>query len=128
MVPFVSQSEHGSSVSVWSRLDCNEVTPNNVNIHFFSPFGSLCVIAAVAVFSSFSPPEDCCELTEQTSLICFGCTKKEEDVAFFIIIIIIIIIIELTQSKTILENTAEIEPQTVAFDFKNLSQYSSRFK
>ena len=42
-----------------------------------------------------------------------------------IIIIIIIIFIELTHSKTILENTVEIEPQPVALDFKNLSQYSS---
>ena len=41
---------------------------------------------------------------------------------------IIIIIIELTHSKTILENTVEIEPQPVALDFKNLSQYSSRSK
>ena len=40
----------------------------------------------------------------------------------------IIIIIELTHSKTILENTVEIEPQPVALDFKNLSQYSSRSK
>ena len=39
--------------------------------------------------------------------------------------IIKIIIIELTQSKTILENTVEIKPQPVALDFKNLSQYSS---
>ena len=45
-----------------------------------------------------------------------------------IIVIIIIIIIELTHSKTILENTAEIEPQPVALDFKSLSQYSSRSK
>ena len=29
---------------------------------------------------------------------------------------------------TILENTVEIEPQPVALDFKNLSQYSSRSK
>ena len=36
--------------------------------------------------------------------------------------------IELTLSKTILEDTVEIEPQPVAFDFKNLSQYSSRSK
>ena len=43
-------------------------------------------------------------------------------------ITIIIIIIELTHSKTILENTIEMEPQPVAFDFKNLSQYSSRVK
>ena len=41
---------------------------------------------------------------------------------FFIIIIIITIIIELTHSKTILENTVEIEPQPVVLDFKNLSQ------
>ena len=37
----------------------------------------------------------------------------------------IIIIIELTHSKTILGNTVEIEPQPVALDFKNVSQYSS---
>ena len=43
-----------------------------------------------------------------------------------IIIIIIITAIELTHSKTILENTVEIEPQPVALDFKSLSQYSSR--
>ena len=43
-------------------------------------------------------------------------------------IIIIFIIIELTQSKTILENTVDIEPQPVALDFKNLSQNSSRSK
>ena len=34
--------------------------------------------------------------------------------------------IELTHSKTILENTVEIERQVVALDFKNLSEYSSR--
>ena len=45
-----------------------------------------------------------------------------------ITIIIITIIIELTHSQTILENTVEIEPQPVALDFKNLSQYSSRSK
>ena len=45
---------------------------------------------------------------------------------FIIIIIIIIIIIEPTHSQTILENTVKIEPQPVALDFKNLSQYSSR--
>ena len=44
------------------------------------------------------------------------------------IIIIIIIIIMLTNSKIILENTVEIEPQPVALDFKNLSQYSSHSK
>ena len=53
-------------------------------------------------------------------------------IIFIIIIIIIIIIInnitiiiELTHSKTMLENTVEIEPQPVALDFTNLSQYSS---
>ena len=41
---------------------------------------------------------------------------------------IIIIVIELTHSKTIMENTVEIEPQPAALDFKSLSQYSSRSK
>ena len=45
-----------------------------------------------------------------------------------IFIIITIVIIELTHSKTLLENTVEIEPQPVALDFKDLSQYSSRSK
>ena len=45
-----------------------------------------------------------------------------------IFIIITIVIIELTHSKTLLENTVEIEPQPVALDFKDLSQYSTRFK
>ena len=36
-----------------------------------------------------------------------------------------IIIVELTHSKSILETTVEIEPQPVALDFINLSQYSS---
>ena len=45
-----------------------------------------------------------------------------------IYIIIVIIIIMLTLSKTMLENTVEIEPQPVALDFKSLSQYSSRCK
>ena len=44
------------------------------------------------------------------------------------IIIIIIIIIELTHSKSMLENTVEIEPQPVALDFKNPSQYCSHSK
>ena len=43
-----------------------------------------------------------------------------------IIIIIIIVVIEPTHSKIIMGNTVEIEPQPVALDFKNLSQYSSR--
>ena len=42
--------------------------------------------------------------------------------------IIIIIINMLTHSKTILENTVKIQPQPVALDFKDLSQYSSRSK
>ena len=45
-----------------------------------------------------------------------------------IFIIITIVIIELTHSKTFLENTVEIEPQPVALDFKDLSQYSTRSK
>ena len=49
-------------------------------------------------------------------------------IVIIIIFIIIIIIIELTHSKTILENTVEIQPQPVALDFKNLSQYNSRSK
>ena len=54
-------------------------------------------------------------------------------IAIIIIIIIIIIniitiMIELTHIKTIVENTVKIEPQSVALDFKNLSQYSSRPK
>ena len=48
-------------------------------------------------------------------------------IAIIIIIIIYIIITVLTHSKTILEKTV-IEPQPVALDFKNLSQYSSRSK
>ena len=49
-------------------------------------------------------------------------------IIIIIIIIINITIIKLTHSKTILENTVEIEPQPVALDFKNLSQYSSHSK
>ena len=49
-------------------------------------------------------------------------------IIIIVIIIIIIIIIEVTHSKTVLENTVEIEPQPVALDLKNLSQYSSRSK
>ena len=45
-----------------------------------------------------------------------------------IIINIITIMIELTHIKTIVENTVKIEPQSVALDFKNLSQYSSHPK
>ena len=45
-----------------------------------------------------------------------------------IVFIIIVIIIELTHSKTIQENTVGIEPQPVALDFKNFSQYSSHSK
>ena len=49
-------------------------------------------------------------------------------ISIIIVDVIIInnnIIIELTHSKTILENAVKIEPQQVALDFKNLSQYSS---
>ena len=49
-------------------------------------------------------------------------------IIIIIIIVVVVVIIELTHSRTILENTVEIEPQPVALDFKNLSQYSSRSK
>ena len=49
-------------------------------------------------------------------------------IIIIIIIVIIIIIIELTHSKTILENIVESEPQPVAIDLKNFSQYSTRSK
>ena len=49
-------------------------------------------------------------------------------IIIIVVVIIIIIIIELTHTKTIVENTVEIEPQLVALEFKNLSQYSSRSK
>ena len=49
-------------------------------------------------------------------------------IIIIIVIIIIIITIELTHSKTILEVNVEMEPQTVALDFKNLSQDSSHSK
>ena len=45
-----------------------------------------------------------------------------------IIVVVVIIIIVLTHSQTIQGNTVEIKPQSVALDFKNLSQYSSRSK
>ena len=54
--------------------------------------------------------------------------KNAPSLFIIIIIVIIIIIIEVTHSKTVLENTVEIEPQPVALDLKNLSQYSSRSK
>ena len=57
-----------------------------------------------------------------------GNNKKHLLLAFLIDFIIIITIIELTRSKTIMKNTVEIEPQPVALDFKNLSQYSSLSK
>ena len=47
---------------------------------------------------------------------------------FYYPCIIFIVITELTHNKTIRENTVEIEPQPVALDFKNLSQYCSRSK
>ena len=49
-------------------------------------------------------------------------------IIIIIISIIIIIITELTHSKTILENTVEIEPQPITLYFKKLSQYSSCLK
>ena len=49
-------------------------------------------------------------------------------IIIIITIVITTIITELTHSQTILENTVEIEPQPLALDFKNLSQYSSGSK
>ena len=49
-------------------------------------------------------------------------------VVVVVVVVVVIVIIELTHSKTILENTIQIEPQQVALDFKKLSPYSSRSK
>ena len=61
-----------------------------------------------------------------------SCTIRNTNVLIItkqgITIFFFIIIIELTHSKTVLENTVEIEPQRVALYFNNLSQYSSCFK
>ena len=54
--------------------------------------------------------------------------KNNIIIIIIILIIIITFIIELTHSKTILQNTVEIEPEPVVLDFKNLSQYSSLSK
>ena len=48
--------------------------------------------------------------------------------SLLLLLLLLLLFIELTHSKTILENTVEIEPQLVALDFKNLSQYSSHSK
>ena len=47
---------------------------------------------------------------------------------YYYVVVVVVVVIELKHSQTILENTAEIEPQPVTSDFKNLSQYSSRSK
>ena len=44
------------------------------------------------------------------------------------IMMMMIMMMRVTHSKTIRENTVEIEPQPVVLDFKNLCQYSSRSK
>ena len=49
-------------------------------------------------------------------------------VVVVVVVVVGVVIIELTLSKTILENTVEIEPQPIALDFKNLSHYSSHSK
>ena len=67
----------------------------------------------------------------QNLLFTIALSCWETTILLFVIIILLLLllfIIELTHSKTILENTVEIEPQPVALDFKNLSQYSSRSK
>ena len=38
------------------------------------------------------------------------------------------LLLSVLHSETILKNTVEVEPQPVALDFKNLSQYFSRSK
>ena len=78
------------------------------------------------LFSAITTNLNCEILTK--NLVTFERWDGVEKSIFIIIIIIIIIIIEITRSKTILENTVEIEPQPVALDFKNLSQNSSRSK
>ena len=55
----------------------------------------------------------------------FKSIRESIIIVVVVVIIITIIIIELRHSKTIPENTVEIESQPVALDFKNLSQYSS---
>ena len=57
-----------------------------------------------------------------------GHCKVVQKILNQVIVVIVIIVIELTENKTILEITVEIEPQPATLDFKNLSQYSSRSK
>ena len=52
--------------------------------------------------------------------------KTLEETTF--LLLIVVFFIEFTDSKTILQNTAKTEPQPVALDFKNHSQYSSSSK
>ena len=40
---------------------------------------------------------------------------------YYVVVVVVVVVIELKHSQTILENTAEIEPQPVTSDFKNLS-------
>ena len=49
-------------------------------------------------------------------------------IIIIVLVVVIIVIIELTHSKTILENTIQIEPQTIALGFNSLSQYSRHSK
>ena len=49
-------------------------------------------------------------------------------VVVVVVVVVVIVIIELTHSKTILENTIQIEPQTIALGFNSLSQYSRHSK
>ena len=49
-------------------------------------------------------------------------------IIIIIVVVVVIVIIELTHSKTILENTIQIEPQTIALGFNSLSQYSRHSK
>ena len=49
-------------------------------------------------------------------------------IIIIVVVVVVIVIIELTHSKTILENTIQIEPQTIALGFNSLSQYSRHSK
>ena len=55
-------------------------------------------------------------------------TKNKQTCKYFFFRKVVVIVAELTHNKAVLENTVEVEPQPVALDFKNLSQYSCRSK
>ena len=99
-----------------------------------SPFQVLCRLRDVVTPKEMPWEKEVdLELCKRTKKCNQGDKRRWWHISIIIIIItitiiIIIIIIEVTHSKTILENTFEIEPQPVALDFKNLSHYSNRSK